>query len=68
MDTGCGIAAEDLSRLFDPFFTTKQGGTGLGLSLCHKIVSAHGGEIEVKNRETGGTEFKVIIPQHGGEA
>src|SRR5690606_30090924 len=47
-DDGYGIRSEDLERIFDPFFTTKgpDQGSGLGLMICHRIVSDHGGRIE----------------------
>ena len=61
-DNGSGIPASVLERIFDPFFTTKSSGTGLGLSYCHKIVEAHGGDILVHSDESSGTVFQVIIP------
>ena len=61
-DNGSGIASEDVDKIFAPFFTTKQTGTGLGLSFCHKIVEAHGGEILVHSDGKSGTVFQVIIP------
>jgi signal transduction histidine kinase len=63
-DTGCGIAPEHLSRIFDPFFTTKPVGmgTGLGLAVSHRIVSALGGEIRVTTRVGEGTTFCVLLP------
>jgi PAS domain S-box-containing protein len=66
-DSGCGIGPEDLPRVFDPFFTRKEGGTGLGLSLCHKIVAAHGGEISISSVVNHGTTVKVVLSQFGGE-
>ncbi|MGI9494391.1 MAG: ATP-binding protein [Geminicoccaceae bacterium] len=63
-DNGPGIAGEIVQRIFDPFFTTKpQGvGTGIGLSVCHSIVSAHDGEITVASNLEGGALFKVSLP------
>lgn len=63
-DTGSGIEPEVLPRLFTPFFTTKpQGvGTGLGLTICQRIVTALGGEISVTSDVGRGTVFRVLIP------
>jgi len=63
-DSGPGIPEEDLERIFDPFFTTKgpDQGTGLGLMICHRIVSDHGGTIEVRSQEGQGATFCVRIP------
>jgi PAS domain S-box-containing protein len=63
-DTGRGIAAEDLPRIFDPFFTTKPVGTGagLGLSICHSIVTSMGGEIAVESQPGRGTTVRVTLP------
>ncbi len=62
-DTGAGIAPENLSRIFDPFFTTKPAGlgTGLGLWVCHNIVSAYGGMLDVSSEVGRGTTFRVIL-------
>ncbi len=63
-DTGEGIAPDVLPRIFDPFFTTKEVGvgTGLGLTICHQIVKAYGGEITVTSERGKGTAFRVVLP------
>ena len=63
-DNGPGMSAEVAKRAFEPFFTTKpQGvGTGVGLSVCHGIVAAHGGRIEVDTAEGQGARFRVRLP------
>lgn len=62
-DTGAGIAPEIRTRIFDPFFTTKPvgQGTGLGLWVCHNIVAAHGGTIDVESAPGRGTTFRVTL-------
>ncbi|WP_395813820.1 ATP-binding protein [Archangium minus] len=69
-DTGCGIPEDKLERVFEPFFTTKPvgEGSGLGLSVCRSIISAHGGKISVESEAGRGTTFRVSLPVHGGEA
>jgi len=64
LDTGKGIPAERLNRIFEPFYTTKAPGrgTGLGLSLCHRIVKQHGGTIHVDSQMGVGTIFTVSLP------
>ena len=52
----------DQAHLFAPFFTTKQTGTGLGLAVCHRIVSEHGGTIVYEPRPAGGACFRVTLP------
>ena len=64
-DTGVGIPASDLAHVFDPFFTTKPvgEGTGLGLSVLHGIVAAHGGRVTVESEVGKGTAFDVRLPR-----
>jgi PAS domain S-box-containing protein len=61
-DTGAGIAEEDLARLFEPFFTTKPSGQGLGLSVCKRLVEAHGGNVTVDSTLRKGSTFTVRLP------
>jgi len=63
-DTGAGIRPEHLARIFDPFFTTKPvgSGTGLGLSMCHGIISALRGAITVESTLGEGSVFCVALP------
>jgi signal transduction histidine kinase len=64
IDNGEGIPEEFLGRIFDPFFSTRgpDKGTGLGLMICHRIVSDHGGTIEVRSQVGQGTTFCVRLP------
>jgi len=63
VDSGRGIAAEDLPRIFEPFFTTKGNqGTGLGLAVSWGIVEAHGGTLEVQSELGQGTTFTLQLP------
>jgi two-component system nitrogen regulation sensor histidine kinase GlnL len=62
LDNGCGISESMLARLYTPFATSKAHGTGLGLAVSRRIVEAHGGRIEVRNRPGGGVEASVYLP------
>jgi len=68
-DTGEGIEKDIQDRIFDPFFTTKEeeGGTGLGLSMVHGIVTLHGGHVRCYSEPRLGTIFKVYLPVVPGE-
>ncbi len=62
-DTGTGMDAEQLANAFDLFYSTKgEGGTGLGLGIAHKIVTDHGGTIELESSPGGGTTARVRLP------
>jgi signal transduction histidine kinase len=60
-DRGPGLGEEVLGHLFEPFYSTRDS-TGLGLAVCHGIVTDHGGEIEGRNRPGGGALFEVRLP------
>ena len=61
-DTGPGIPDTIISRVFDPFFTTKSDGAGLGLWIAHRVMTQHGGVLEIEESAARGTVFAVWIP------
>ncbi len=64
-DTGVGIPRDKLRNLFIPFYTTKQRGTGLGLPISQRIITGHGGVIEVRSTPGSGSTFSVFLPALG---
>ena len=54
-DNGAGIDADLIDQVFVPFYTTKREGSGIGLSLCRQIMTAHGGDIALESDESGTT-------------
>ncbi|MFC1522922.1 ATP-binding protein [Elusimicrobiota bacterium] len=63
-DHGCGMDEKTVRSMFQAFFSTKgSSGTGLGLSVTHKIVNEHGGRIKVKTAPNKGTTFKIYLPK-----
>jgi signal transduction histidine kinase len=67
-DNGVGMKDEDVPRAFDLFFTTKEPGhgTGLGLATAHKILTDHGGRIELRSRGAEGMDVEFVLPRFGG--
>lgn len=61
-DTGTGMNKETKKNIFNPFFTTKKSGTGLGLSVAHRIILDHHGSIDVESQEGQGTTFVISLP------
>ncbi len=62
VDNGCGISPEDIPKVFTPFFTTKQRGTGMGLAIANRIVTEHGGLMEVDSEKGKGTSLRLWLP------
>ena len=68
VDTGIGIAPEDLKRLFDPFVQVDSKlnrqfeGTGLGLALVQKLTDLHGGSVMVESEIGKGSQFTINLP------
>ncbi len=62
IDTGSGIAPEELGKIFHPYYSTKREGTGLGLPTTRRIVQAHGGTIKVHSEPNQGTRFALRLP------
>lgn len=69
-DDGPGLTQDMLQRAFDPFFRGEQsrnrgtGGTGLGLAIARNLIRAHGGDIVLENRPTGGLAARIVLPPH----
>jgi two-component system sensor histidine kinase PilS (NtrC family) len=66
-DDGPGIDAEDLPRIFDPFYTRREGGSGLGLSIAHRAVQAHGGALIASSNPGEGATFAMVLPRRTGK-
>ena len=62
-DNGIGISEENLMKLFQPFYSTKSHGTGLGLAISKKIITAHGGDIEIESNKNKGTRVIIRLPK-----
>jgi len=65
LDSGKGISVENQEKLFKPFFTTKTRGTGLGLTICRRIVEQHDGTISIESVQGRGTLITIVLPIRG---
>jgi two-component system sensor histidine kinase PilS (NtrC family) len=66
IDDGPGIDPSDLPRIFDPFYTRRLGGSGLGLSIAHRAVQAHGGALLASSIPGEGATFAIVLPRRTG--
>ena len=62
-DTGPGIDPGKVARIFEPFYTERERGVGMGLAICHRIVTAHNGTVQAASRPGGGTSMSVRLPR-----
>jgi len=67
-DSGPGIAPQERAKIFDPFYTTKSDGSGIGLSLCQRIMTDHRGTLTVETNSWGGAEFRIELPVDDAKA
>jgi nitrogen fixation/metabolism regulation signal transduction histidine kinase len=67
-DNGPGVPEALRSGLFQPYATTKAHGTGLGLAIAQRLVAEHGGEIDYRDANDGGAEFRILLPVRGPPA
>jgi signal transduction histidine kinase len=65
-DNGPGISSKDAETLFEPFYTTKSAGLGQGLSICRRIIQAHGGQIWAEQAADAGAQFLFWLPSTPG--
>lgn len=64
-DSGHGIPQDIRNDIFEPFYTTKNSGSGIGLNICHRIITDHGGTLELSSVEQKGAAFIIKIPING---
>lgn len=61
-DNGHGIAEDKLDHIFEPFYTSKEGGMGVGLAICKRIIESHDGRISAETLEAGGARVSFSLP------
>lgn len=62
IDTGAGIADEQLANIFKAYYSTKRGGTGLGLPMTRRLIEEHGGRLSVRSEVGKGSDFTIHLP------
>ncbi|MFH2058312.1 MAG: ATP-binding protein [Pseudomonadota bacterium] len=67
-DTGPGIPIASQPKIFDPFYTTKTNSSGIGLSICHRIINDHGGSLRLKSGTKNGAQFIIELPLKKNES
>lgn len=61
-DSGPGVPSAMKNQVFDPFYSTKSSGTGIGLSIAHRIITDHGASLNMSESRWGGAEFRIELP------
>ena len=61
-DSGPGVPSAMQDQVFDPFYSTKSSGTGIGLSIAYRIITDHGGSLNMSESGWGGAEFRIELP------
>ena len=64
IDQGVGLSEDAIKRLCDPFFSTKQSGTGLGMTVVHKILLEYNCDLKVISKEKAGTKMIITFPEN----
>ena len=73
VDNGRGIPADEISRITEAFYmvdksrSRKEGGAGIGMALCQKIIQLHNGKLDIDSRLGEGTVIKVLFPRETGD-
>jgi PAS domain S-box-containing protein len=67
-DSGPGLSSTAFERVFEAFYSTKPRGLGMGLSICHSIIDAHGGRLWASANVPQGAIFQFVVPAHPGSA
>ncbi|MFJ7725239.1 ATP-binding protein [Neobacillus sp. NPDC097160] len=61
-DDGVGMQKDQIAQAFIPFYTLKKGGSGLGLTVCKRIIDSYGGNIFIKSVPNEGTQVEITLP------